>query len=249
MNIAVCVCQVPDTASVIGYNDGAIDYSRVHEVMNPYDEYALEEAVRLKEHFDDSLVTVFFVAPESSKEVLRKALAKGADKAVLVSCSAVVSDPYQIAHLLSQALTDWYQAVLPDIVFCGKQSTDIQSAQVPAMLAEMLGIASVNSISVLNVEESFLSVERQIEGGTEYIDVQCPVVLSADKGLNTPRNTSVRAVMDARKKTIDIVPASYHHEPFVLMTDVVPLERKKQCCMVSSENELIQILSRDHNVF
>ena len=66
MNIAVCVCQVPDTASVIGYNDGAIDYSRVHEVMNPYDEYALEEAVRLKEHFDDSLVTVFFVAPESS---------------------------------------------------------------------------------------------------------------------------------------------------------------------------------------
>ncbi len=87
MNIAVCVCLVPDTASVVGYLDGAVDYSRVNVVMNHYDEYALEEAVRLKERVEGSVVTVFSFAPDSAREVLRKALAMGADRAFRVSCS------------------------------------------------------------------------------------------------------------------------------------------------------------------
>jgi len=120
MNIAVCLCQVPDTASVIGFVDGAVDRSRVNEVMNPYDEYALEEAVRLKECFQQSIVTVFCVAPDSAREMLRKALALGADRAVRVSCPTELSDPFQTARVLSQAISAYYSAVLPDLVFLRK---------------------------------------------------------------------------------------------------------------------------------
>ncbi|MEI8185923.1 MAG: electron transfer flavoprotein subunit beta/FixA family protein [Chlorobiaceae bacterium] len=248
MNIAVCVCQVPDTASVIGYVDGAMDCSRVNEVMNPYDEYALEEAVLFRERFQGTFVTVFSVASDSAKEVLRKALAMGADSAVLVSCREEVTDPMQTAQELSRAISGFYSGVLPDLVFCGKQSTDFQSAQVPSMLAEMLGMAFVYGVTSLNCSGDLLRIEREIEGGVEYIDVMCPAVLSAEKGLNTPRHTSIRAVMEARKKPFSILPFSLHEKPFVVMTGIEPVARKKKCCIVPDEKELIRILSQACNV-
>ena len=252
MNIAVCICHVPDTASVIGYVDGVIDYSRVHMVMNPYDEYALEEAVLYKERMEGTTVTVFSIVPDSAKEVLRKALAMGADRAVRVSSSEVditLLDPFQTALGLSRAISSFYASVLPDLVFCGKQSTDFQSAQVPSMLAEMLGIGSISGITSLHQSGDILKVEREIEGGVEYIDVSFPALLSSEKGLNQPRNTSIRAVMEARKKSIDLLSVSLHEEPFVVMTGIKPLERKKICYLVQDENELVMILSQERNLF
>jgi len=248
MNIAVCVCQVPDTASLIRYVDGAIDYSRVNEVMNPYDEYALEEAVRLKERFGGCVITVFSAASDAAKEVLRKALALGADRAVRVSCSAEVSDPFQTALVLSRAITDFYSPALPDLVFCGKQATDFQSAQVPSMLAEMLGMASVSGITSMNTSLDSLRINREIEGGIEYIDVTCPALLSTEKGLNQPRKTSIRGVMEARKKTVGTVQVSLHEAPYVVMNALEPLERKKTCSFVPDEDDLIRILSQKHNL-
>ena len=251
MNIAVCVCSVPDTASVVGYLDGAIDYSRVNVVMNPYDEYALEEAVRFKECIEGTMVTVFSFTPDSAKEVLRKALAMGADRAVRVRCSEGElhpSDPFLTALSLSRAISGFYGALLPDLVFCGKQSTDFQSAQVPSMLAELFGMASVSGITSLHASGDFLRVEREIEGGIEAIDVTFPAVLSAEKGLNEPRNTSIRAVMDARKKTVELLEVSLHEEPFVVLSGIEPLERKKICCFVPDEHELLRILSHDCNL-
>ena len=249
MNIAVCVCQVPDTASVIGYVDGAIDYSRVNRVVNPYDEYALEEAVRLKERFSESIITVFSVVSDSAADVLRKALAFGVDRAVRVTSSEEVSDPFQTAQVLSRAISNYYPDALPDLVFCGKQSTDFQSAQVPSMLAEMLGIASVSGITSLNPSLDSLRVEREIEGGIEYIDVACPAVLSTEKGLNEPRKTSIRAVMEARKKSIDTLQVNLHEAPYAVMTALQPLERKKRCSFLPDEHELIRLLSQEHNLF
>ncbi len=251
MNIAVCVCSVPDTASVVGYLDGAIDSSRVNVVMNPYDEYALEEAVRFKERVEGSNVTVFSFAPDSAKEVLRKALAMGADRAVRVRCSEGElhpSDPFLTALGLSRTISGFYGALLPDLVFCGKQSTDFQSAQVPSMLAELLGMASVCGITSLHASGDFLRVEREIEGGIEAVDVTFPAVLSAEKGLNEPRNTSIRAVMDARKKTVELLEVSLHEEPFVVLSGIEPLERKKICCFVPDEHELLRILSHGCNL-
>ena len=251
MNIAVCVCSVPDTASVVGYLDGAIDSSRVNVVMNPYDEYALEEAVRFKECIEGTMVTVFSFTPDSAKEVLRKALAMGADRAVRVRCSEGElhpSDPFLTALGLSRTISGFYGALLPDLVFCGKQSTDFQSAQVPSMLAELLGMASVCGITSLHASGDFLRVEREIEGGIEAVDVTFPAVLSAEKGLNEPRNTSIRAVMDARKKTVELLEVSLHEEPFVVLSGIEPLERKKICCFVPDEHELLRILSHGCNL-
>ncbi len=248
MNIAVCVCQVPDTASVIGYVDGTPDYARVNEVMNPYDEYALEEAVRCKERFEGSVITVFSVASDASKEVLRKALALGADRAVRVSCSEELSDPFQTAQVLSWAISSIYAGAMPDLVFCGKQSTDFQSAQVPSMLAEMLGMASVCGVTSIHLSAESIRIEREIEGGIEYIDVTYPVVLSAEKGLNEPRKTSVRAVMEARKKSLDTLQITPQDMPYVVLTALAPLERKKLCSFVPDEDELIRLLSHEHHL-
>ncbi|TLU57435.1 MAG: electron transfer flavoprotein subunit beta/FixA family protein [Chlorobium sp.] len=247
MHIAVCLCQVPDTSSVIGFVDGTIDRLRVTEVMNPYDEYALEEAVRCKERHEGSQVTVFSVAPPSAKELLRKALAMGADRAVLVE--AEVWDPYQIALALSRAISSFYVDALPDLVFCGKQSTDFQNGQVPPMLAELLGIASVSAITALTFSGECLKLEREIEGGIEYLEVTCPAVLSTEKGLNVPRKTSVKAVMEARKKPIDLLPLIIDEPPYVLMSGIKAAERKKICRFVQDEKELIRILGNERALF
>jgi electron transfer flavoprotein beta subunit len=248
MNIAVCVCQVPDTASVIGFVDGITDLSRVNEVMNPYDEYALEEAVRLKERFTGSVVTVFSIAPALAKEMLRKALAMGADRAILLS-DTVVSDPYQTAVALSRAILTFYADALPDLVFCGKQSTDFQSAQVPAMLAELLGMGAVTGICSLHASTEALQIEREIEGGVESFDVHYPALFSAEKGLNIPRKTSIKSVIEARKKTIDCLSITLDESPYVVITGMKPFDRKKKCQFLSDEKELIRLLSEEHNLF
>jgi electron transfer flavoprotein beta subunit len=248
MKIAVCICQVPDTASVIGFTDGVLDRSRINEVMNPYDEYALEEAVRLKERFAGSLVTVFTVAPQSAKEVLRKSLALGADRAVLVG-NREPSDPYLTALFLSKALIEFYEGVLPDLVFCGKHSTDFQNEQVPSMLGELLGIASVSAITSLDVSGEHLHVEREIEGGIEQIDLHAPAVLSTEKGLNQPRKTTIKAVMEARKKPIDLLQVSSVETPFVIMQSIEPVVRHKICRFVQDAKELVRLLTRERALF
>jgi electron transfer flavoprotein beta subunit len=182
MHIAVCLCQVPDTASVVSFVEGALDRSRIQEVMNPFDEYALEEAVRLKERFEGSQVTLFSVAPPSAKEMLRKALAMGGDRALLIT-AAEPADPFQTALLLSRAITDYYGGEPPDLVLCGKHSTDFQSGQVPLMLAELLGVQSVSAIIKLEAFLESILVEREMEGGMESLEVHYPALFSVDKGL------------------------------------------------------------------
>jgi len=248
MRLAVCLCQVPDTASVIGFVDGHVDLSRVNEVMNPYDEYALEEAVRCKERFVESVVTVFTVAPASAKEMLRKALAMGADHAVHV-IDTPASDPLQTAQVLSQAITAFYKETFPDLIFCGKQSTDFQSAQVPSMLAELLGITAVTGITTLQFLAETLQVEREIEGGIESFELHTPALFSAEKGLNIPRKTSIKAVMEARKKTIEQLSFLPDDSPCVTITALQPFERKKQCRFLTDEKELVRFLHEEHALF
>ncbi len=244
MDIAVCLCFVPDTASVIGFSDQTSDLSRVNEVINPYDEYALEEAVRLKERFEGSRVTVFTVSPVSAKDMLRKALAMGADRAVLVTRTMVL-DPYQTAIALTHSISDFYAGTLPDLVFCGKQSTDFQHGQVPPMLAELLGMGAVTGICALHVSTEGLEVEREIESGVEFFELHYPALLSVEKGLNTPRKTSIKSVMEARKKTIDSFSLALHEPPSVVMTGIKPCSRKKRCRFISDEKELIKVLRKE----
>ncbi|NTW57032.1 MAG: electron transfer flavoprotein subunit beta/FixA family protein [Chlorobiaceae bacterium] len=244
MKIAVTVCFVPDTASVIDIVDGALDRSRLNLVMNPFDEYALEEAVRVRERHGEGSVTVFSAAPASSKELLRKVLARGADGAVLVPVEDTI-DPWQTAMLLSQAVSVFYGDVLPDLVFSGKKSTDFQSEHVPVMLAELLGIASVSGVIALKETAEGFDAEREIENGIECSSVKLPVLFSVEKGLNTPRNASIRAVMDARKKPIEIFPAGLVGKPRVRLTGLEAVVRKKQCRFAGDEKELLGVLANE----
>ncbi len=248
MHIAVCLCQVPDTASVVSFFEGAIDLSRVNGVMNPFDEYALEEAVRIKERFEGSQVTLFCIAPSSAKDMLRKALAMGGDRAFLLSATEP-SDPFQTACMLSRAITDYYGEALPDLVFCGKHSTDFQSAQVPLMLAELLGMESVSAIIKLEASHSGIHVEREIEGGIESLELHYPALFSVEKGLNVPRKTTIKAVMEARKKPVDLLPITISESAFVTITSIKPFVKERKCRFLHDPKELVLLLTHEEALF
>ena len=200
MNIFVCVKQVPDTETKVTPNgDGSfIETSSIKWIMNPYDEFAVEQALQVKAANADSTVTVLRVGGVKDTEALRTALAMGADDAVLVE-SADNLDSYMIAKALKGAIEKTGKK--PDLVFAGKQAIDDDCLQVPQLLAQMLDIPSVSVVVGFEMNGSKLMLKREIEGGSlEVYEVETPVLIAANKGLNTPRYASLPGIMKAKKK-------------------------------------------------
>ena len=244
MEIAVCINLVPDTASPVTIRDGALDESHLNKVLNPYDEYAVEEAVRLRENRTGSTVTAFSAGGGERRDILRKALAMGVDRACLVE-GDVSGDSFAVAHVLAEAIRRHYKGV-PDLVLCGRESADCNRGQVPFMLAGLLGIAAVSAVAALTADggEGRLKVEREIEGGREVYGVTLPALVSAEKGLNIPRKTNMRAVIHARKQPIVVMEAVTPPEPRVVYGEAAVVERKRNCTVVESPEELVQVLLR-----
>jgi electron transfer flavoprotein beta subunit len=200
MNIIVTIKQTFDTEAKIALDSaGNIDGTGVNLVVNPYDEFAVEEALKLKEQFGGE-VTVVSIGGEKAQEAIRTALATGCDKAVRIDASAIENaDEYVLADILAKAVSD-----LPyDIVLSGRIAVDDGSAQVAIRLAEALGIPSVSSILKLDIDGDTASAVREIDGGTEVIDVKLPALFTAQKGLNEPRYPSMMGIMKAKKKEIE----------------------------------------------
>jgi len=242
MEIAVCINQVPDTGSAIVVRDGAVDATRLNMVMNPYDEYAVEEALRFRERFAESRVTVFSAGGEDRCDILRKAMAMGADGACLVE-SSVAGDSFSTASILCGAIKRYY-ARRPDLVICGRESVDCNRAEVPLMMAEMLGMASLSAVASLTAHEGYLEVKREVEGGVEEYVLEMPAVISVEKGLNMPRKTNIKAVMQARKKTIDRMDGLHVEAPKVVYAELAAVERKRACRFVDSVEELADLLQQ-----
>jgi electron transfer flavoprotein beta subunit len=201
MNIIVTVKQTFDTEAKIALDSaGNIDGAGVNLVINPYDEFAIEEALKLKEQFGGE-VTVVSVGGEQATESVRTALAMGCDKAVRIDDPALANaDEWALAEALAKAV-----AQLPyDLVLSGRIAVDDGSSQVAVRLAEVLGIPSVSSILELKIDGDTATVTREIDGGTELIEVKLPVLLTAQKGLNEPRLPSMRGIMGAKKKEIAV---------------------------------------------
>jgi electron transfer flavoprotein beta subunit len=199
MNILVCVKQVPDTETriKIGSDKKSIDPTDVNWILNPYDEYAVEEALRIKEKQGNTTVTVISVGPERTTSALRNALAMGADEAVLVKTDQVL-DSLATAKALAAAIKE-----LPhDLILSGKQGVDDDSLQVGPMVAELLNIPCVTYISELKLENGKATVKREVEGGMEIVESSLPALFTAEKGLNEPRYPALRGIMMAKKKTI-----------------------------------------------
>jgi electron transfer flavoprotein beta subunit len=206
VNIVVFVKRVPDTESKIKVDQAQkrIVEEGLNFILNPYDEYALEEALRLKEA-KGGKVTALCLGPEEGLIILRKCLAMGADEAILVKDpSPERYDGLRTARVLAKAV----QAKTPgaDLYFFGKQSVGADNSQVPAMTAELLGLPQVNVVVKLQVEGNRGTAVREIEGGEEKVEFSLPAVLSAQKGLNEPRYETLKGIMAAKKVQIPVVP-------------------------------------------
>ncbi|NWF50851.1 MAG: electron transfer flavoprotein subunit beta/FixA family protein [Ignavibacteriaceae bacterium] len=205
MKIAVCVSNVPDTATKIkiGADEKSIDPSGVTFIINPYDEYGIEEALRIKEKSAaDSEVIIVTLGEDSSKETIRKALAMGADRAILLK-----SETRRDSVSVAKALADEIKKLGCDIVFFGKQSVDYDNSATGQITAELLGYNCVSVVVSLAINGNKVIAEREIEGGREIVETELPVVITAQKGLNEPRYASLKGIMAAKKKVIEEKPA------------------------------------------
>ncbi|OFZ16691.1 MAG: electron transfer flavoprotein subunit beta [Bdellovibrionales bacterium RBG_16_40_8] len=202
MRFAVCIKQVPDTESKIKLkSDGSnIDSAGVKWVINPYDEHAIEEAIKLRDANAGSQVLVFTVGPKTRVgEALRTALAMGANEAIAIDAPDQL-DSSLTAQALAAALKKEGSF---DFVLTGKLAIDDNAACVSQMLAHELNIPHATVISKLTMAGSLLTVEREIEGGTKQIlELTLPALISANKGLNIPRYASLPGIMKAKTKII-----------------------------------------------
>lgn len=204
MEILVFVKQVPDTESRIVIKDGIrIDEEGISFILNPYDEFAVEEGLRLKEKFGGK-VTAITVGPERTISTLRKVIAMGVDEAILVKDeSGETYDPQRISKIIVEFLK---KENLPfDIIFFGKQAIGDDNMAVPSMVAELLGLPQVTVVTKLEIEGDKGRAWREIEGASEVVEFKLPVVLSAQKGLNEPRYETLKGIMAAKKKEIKTV--------------------------------------------
>jgi len=202
MNIVVLVKQVPDSGNprTLKDSDNTVDRENADLVLNEMDEYAIEEALVIKEAQGDGEVTVLSVGPDSATDTIRKALQMGADKGVHVSDDAIHgSDAVATAKVIAGALgkLEW------DLVISGAESTDGRVTVVPAMLAELTGATQLTSARKVTIEGSDVTVERQVDGGYEVVKGQLPAVVSVWDTINEPRYPSFKGIMQAKKKPID----------------------------------------------
>jgi len=199
LKIAVCLKQVPstDTRIKIAADGKRIDPAGVTFVTNPYDEFALEEAIRIKEARGGEVV-VLSVGGSGTVAALRNALAVGADSAVLLKTDA---DPDSLAT--ARLLAGELGGKGFDLILCGKQAVDDDAAQVGPMLAELLDLPCATVVVKLELGEGSAKATREIEGGVENLELPLPAVIAAQKGLNEPRYASLKGIMAAKKKPIE----------------------------------------------
>ena len=201
MNSLVCIAYVPDTETKIKIAaDGkSIDESDVKWIVSPYDEYALEEALRTKEAKAAGTVTVITVGPERAKTGLRECLARGADEAIWVDSAGTASlDALGTARALAAAA----KGGAYDFLWFGQKGVGYDESLVGPMVAELLGLPHVGSVVKLELGDGKVTAHREIEGAHEIVESPLPVVLTAQKGLNEPRYASLKGIMGAKKKPI-----------------------------------------------
>ncbi|MCX6571821.1 MAG: electron transfer flavoprotein subunit beta/FixA family protein [Candidatus Aminicenantes bacterium] len=205
MNILVFVKRVPDTESWIRirHETKSIVEDGLNFVISPYDEYAVEEALKLREA-KGGTVRVVSVGKDEAVAVLRKCLAMGADEVFLVKDdSPETYDGLRTARIIARAVERKFAGT--DLFLFGKQSVGADNSQVPAMVAELLGLPQATVVTKLEVEGASATALREIEGGMERVVISLPAVVTAQKGLNEPRYETLKGIMAAKKKDIPVV--------------------------------------------
>lgn len=198
MNILVVIKETFDVEEKIIIENNQVSEDGIEFIINPYDEYAIEEAVRIKERIGGE-ITAVTVGSERSEKILRTSLAMGADKAILIEENTMVEDE----SILAKILAEFAKKETFDLIIGGNMSVDYGSGQVGPRLAEELGIPQVTAVTQLTIEEKEAIVLRDVEGDTEVIQLSTPFLMTAQQGLNDPRYPSLSSIMKAKKKPIE----------------------------------------------
>lgn len=245
MKFLVCISQTPDTTAKISFDaEGkSFNTSGVQFIMNPYDEwYALVRACELREALGGEVI-VLNVGPASNETTIRKALAIGADQAVRID-----AEPKSSAFVAKQ-VAEYAKSENFDIIFLGKETIDYNGAEVGAMLAEHLDLPYIPLASKLELNDGTATVERDIEGGVEVLEVALPMVVSAAKGMAEQRIPNMRGIMMARSKPLNVVPAAPFDEPVKSVHFSLP-PAKAGVKLVDPEqmDELVRLLHEEAKV-
>ena len=245
MKILVCISKSPDTTSKITFTDGnsKFDENGVQYIVNPYDEwYALVRALELKETNGGS-VSIITVGMAADEAVMRKALAIGADEAIRID--AEPTDAYYVA----MQIADYANANAFDMVLTGKETINYNGSQVGGMIAEGMGLPFISLASKLDANGNTLTLETEIVGGLQIIEVDAPVVISCVKGMAEQRIPNMRGIMAARTKPLTVVPAA-DIAPLTAFENYTLPETKSACKMIDPENmdELVALLHNEAKV-
>jgi len=244
MKILVCVSQTPDTTSKIQFANGntELDKAGIQFIMNPYDEwYALVRALELKEANAGSTVTLLHVGGAANEPTIRKGLAIGADDAIRVDAEATSS--YFVAKQIAANAQGF------DVIFFGKETIDYNGSEVPAMVAELLDLPFVSYGSKMTTSGNVATIERDIEGGKETVEVDFPFVLSCAKGMAEQRIPNMQGIMMSKRKPVKVVPAVAADNTASVTSYSLPAA-KAGVKMISPDNveELVKLLHNEAKV-
>jgi electron transfer flavoprotein beta subunit len=245
MKLLVCISKSPDTTSKIDFTDNNTKFneSGVQYIVNPYDEwYALVRALELKEEVGGSVTTIT-VGTATDDSIIRKALAIGADNAVRIDAEA--GDAYFTAFQIAEyAKSNGF-----DIVFTGKETINYNGSQVGGMIAELLDQPFVSLATSLSMNNTTATINKEMVGGVEVVELNTPFVLSAAKGMAEQRIPNMRGIMAARTKSLEVVPAAACDALVSFETYELP-PAKSECKYVDAENmaELVDLLHNEAKV-
>jgi electron transfer flavoprotein beta subunit len=219
MKIAVCIKRVPDTETRIKIAGATkIDETGVKFIANPYDEFAVEAALQLKQKAGGEIVAVS-LGPDSAQETIRTALAMGADRGLHLKTDGQPYDTLAVAHALAAELKGY------DVILLGKMAIDDYNHAMAPALAEMLNVPCVSAVTSLTIDGTKGTAEREVEGGVEVLSFPLPAVISADKGLNKPRLPTLPGIMAAKKKPMESKPAALGTVRVTVRSLALPPER------------------------
>jgi len=259
MKILVLVKETFDTEARIELDStGKIVDTNIKKIMNPYDEYAVEEAIQIKEK-QGAEITVISLGPDKAVDILRQALAMGADKAVLLNDPAFLGgDEYSRAKILAKAINE----IEYDLILAGWVAIDDGSAQIASRVAEILNIPQITVVTNLQFVAGKVLADREIDGGIEKIEATLPVLITVQKGINEPRYPSFKGIMQAKKKELKKISSADLNldikeigeaEAKVVVEEIYLPSRNKSCKIIEGEpleacSQLVELLRSEAKV-
>ena len=227
-------------------DQSGVELDNVKMSMNPFDEIAVEEAIRLQEAGTVGEIVALSIGPQKAQETIRTALAMGADRGILIKTEELVN-PLNVAKIIQKVVEEEN----PSLIILGKQAIDDDSNQTGQMLAALLGWAQGTFASEIKIEEGNINVTREIDGGLQTIRIKLPAVITTDLRLNEPRYASLPNIMKAKKKVIDVKEPKDYDVPLDTQIEILKVsepDKREAGVIVETVEELVDILKNDVGV-